>query len=82
MIKFILGILFVEVGLPLIDSAVELAQLAIEKRKSEYAKYIAQANKEVHKITHDDEEEKESPHAIGFYVPQSNEEEESEDEDI
>lgn len=81
MIKFILGILFVEVGLPLIDSAVELAQLAIEKRKSEYAKYIAQANKEVHKITHD-EEEKESPHAIGFYVPQSNEEEESENEDI
>ena len=80
MIKFILGMLFAEVGLPIIDSAVELVQLAIEKKKGDYALEIAKKNKEVHKITGDDEE-KPITHAIGFCVSDDDDEDE-EYEDI
>lgn len=84
MIKFILGILFAGVGLPIIESAVELIQLAIEKRKGDYSIDIAKKNKIVHKIVQEDDEEKESTtaHAIGFRVIEQNEEESEEYEDI
>lgn len=83
MIKFILGILFCEVGLPLIDSAVELVQLAIENRKGTYAVEVAKKNKEVRKISGEEEEENSVVHAIGFCAPaKDDEEEETEDEEF
>lgn len=82
MIKFILGILFCEVGLPLIDSAVELIQLAIENRKGDYAVQVAKKNKEVRKISGEEEEEDSVIHAIGFCAPAKDEEEETENEEF
>lgn len=83
MIKFILGVLFVEVGLPLIDSAVELIQLAIEKRKGDYALEIAKKNKEVREVNNEEKDEDDSvTHVIGFCAPAKDEEETDEDEEV
>ena len=79
MIKFILGVLFVEIGIPVLESAVELFQLAIEKRKGDYAIDITKKNKEVHEISGTEEKETSSTHAIGFHVSMEDDEE---DEDI
>ena len=80
MIKFILGILFAEVGIPLLDSAVELIQMAMEKKKGKYAVEVAKKNQEVRKIS-GDEEEPGPVHAIGFCAPDRNDEEELDDDD-
>lgn len=82
MIKFILGILFVEVGLPIVESAVELVQLAIENKKGTLAIEIAQKNKKVHEITGEENKEETVVHAIGFCAPSKDEEEMEEDEDF
>lgn len=80
MINFILGILFDEVGLPIISSLVELVQLAIEKKKGKYALDIAKMNKEVAELTQPEEEPIQT-HVMGFQIP-SHEEEFDEDDDF
>lgn len=68
MLNFIFGILFDEVGLPIIGSIVELIQLAIEKKKGNYALDIAKLNKEVAKLNEPPQEPVHTV-AMGFQVP-------------
>ena len=75
---FILGFLFAEIMLPILDGLVELVQVKIEKAKGAYALDIAKLNKQVQEVG--ESLEKTNTQVIGFHMP--SDEEEFEDEDF
>lgn len=70
--KYILGMLTVIVGIPIIKSLVELVQVTLEIPKGKLSKYVMAINKEIQELQDDPCEEK-SP-CIGFAIPNSEEE--------
>lgn len=64
--------------MPIVDSLVELVQLAIEKKKGKYALEIAKMNKEVSELN--SPSELESTCVIGFQAPDNEIEEELEED--
>lgn len=70
--KYMLGILTVIVGIPIIESVVELVQVALEIPKGKLSKYVMTINKELQELQDDPCEEKAS--CIGFAIPNSEEE--------
>ena len=54
--------------IPILESLVELIQVAIEKKKGKYALEIAKMNKEVHELAEPPKEEEET-RIIGFMAP-------------
>lgn len=73
---FILGILFIEVVIPIVEALVTLILTWIEVAKGKSSLKITQLSADIAKLT----EPKEPPHhAIGFVIPNDNEYEEEED---
>ena len=70
---FILGILFIEVVIPIVEALVTLILTWIEVAKGKSSLTIAQLSADVAKLT---EPEEPPRHAIGFVIPNNNEEEE------
>lgn len=77
--KYILGMLTVIVGIPIIESVVELVQVALEIPKGKLSKYVMTINKELQELQDDPCEEK-AP-CIGFAIPNSEEDFYDEDDE-
>ena len=74
---FILGILFIEVVIPIVEALVTLILTWIEVAKGKSSFTIAQLSADVAKIN---EPEKQPQRAIGFVVPSDENYEEEEDD--
>ena len=74
---FILGILFIEVVIPIVESLVNLILTWIEVAKGKSSFTIAQLSADIAKIN---EPEKQPQRAIGFVVPSDENYEEEEDD--
>lgn len=76
-LEFILGILFVQCGLPLLDSITAVLMTALEAAKGYFGQYVAKYNTTIADIMNP--EDGTPKHAIGFAIP---EEEECEDDEV
>ena len=74
---FILGILFIEVVIPIVEALVNLILAWIEVAKGKSSFTIAQLSADIAKIN---EPEKQPQRAIGFVVPSDENYEEEEDD--
>ena len=74
---FILGILFIEVVIPIVEALVNLILTLIEVAKGKSSFTIAQLSADIAKIN---EPEKQPQRAIGFVVPSDENYEEEEDD--
>ena len=74
---FILGVLFIEVVIPIVEALVTLILSWIEVAKGKSSFTIAQLSAEIAKIN---EPEKQPQRAIGFVVPSDENYEEEEDD--
>lgn len=77
---FLLGLMFIQWGVPLVDSLIELFTTWIESLKGKIGIRITKYNAEIQKIT-DEIDKPIEGHLIGFQVDSSSEEEEEEYED-
>lgn len=74
---FILGILFIEVVIPVVEALVTLILTWIEVAKGKSSLKITQLSADIQKLS---EPEEPPPQAIGFVVPTEEYEEEEDDE--
>lgn len=81
LLYFILGIIFIHVIIPLVDSILELIVTWLESKKSCYGLKIAKTNLEIQHIVDNSENNCDNSHAIGFRVANECEEEEEYNED-
>lgn len=82
LLYFILGVLFIEVGLPIVEAIVTLILTWIEVAKGSASLKIAHMSADVAKIQEDLEKDDTPKYAIGFRMPEAEEiyEEEEENE--
>lgn len=82
LLYFILGVLFIEIGIPIIEAIVTLILTWIEVAKGSASLKITKMSADITKIQEGLEEDKTPKRLIGFQVPVAKEiyEEEEEDE--
>ena len=83
LLYFILGILFVEVAIPIIDSFVSLILTWIEVAKGKASLTITKLSADIQKIQKESAQSDDTVahHVIGFALPDSTEDYEEEEED-
>ena len=81
LLYFILGILFIEIGVPIVEAVVTLILTWIEAAKGSASLKIAQISADVAKIQEKLEKDDTSKHIIGFTMPEVEEIYEEEEEE-